>query len=263
MAIGLEAMVKLYGGNSWRWCEAAHLPARRTQPALFVIGAGDDPFATFGNSVELETLFKVFSSSIRVHTFLLVIENAERAARWLRERGRALPSNVFLGARIEAQADIERVLLPTLAIPAARHVAVLDPLASPLDLPAELLGGARHGSGRVGWVVIGCNAKRARGRMLRTDHIGNVIHDCAEAGVPVWVENLGRSVVDHTSTCTTCGEDFLAHELRDEFFPDAAPPHAFVGDNVLRFTDEGGARPFEWPEHLRVQARPAWITRQP
>lgn len=252
---------RFFGGQAWRWREAAHLPGQRQKPTLFVIGNGEDPFADHATALEVETLFRSFRSNLRAHKFLLVIEDVHRALARL--SGHVLPNNVILAARIQEQSDIARVLAPVLGIKAARYAVLVDPLVSPIDLPSALLS-PKAGINGVGWAIIGCSPKKANDRLLRTDYLLNLIHDCDEAGVPVWVHNVGKALRDHSVPCDVCGEDELAHEpgQANPFADDqAASSHAYVADNVLRMSlGRDGSNISEWPEPIRRQQRPAWLS---
>jgi hypothetical protein len=251
---------KFFGGQAWRWREAAHLPGQRQKPTLFVIGNGEDPFAEHASLLEIETLFRAFSSTIRTHKFMLVIDDVQRA---LARLGRlVLPSNVILTARIKKQSDITNVLVPMLSIRAARHAVLVNPLISPIDLPNHLLS-ANAGTNGVGWAIVGCSSKMAAGGMLRTDYLLNLIHDCDEAGVPVWVHNVGESIRDHSVSCGVCGDDELAHEpgQANPFVEDAPESaHPYAANNIVRMRlSLDGSNVDEWPESIRRRQRPAWL----
>jgi hypothetical protein len=251
---------RFFGGQAWRWREAAHLPGQRQKPTLFVIGNGEDPFAEHTSLLEVETMFRSFRANIRTHKFMMVIEDVPRALARL--DGRTFPNNVILAGRVQKQSDISDVLVPVLRIKAAHHAVLADPLVSPIDLPGSLLAPKAEGKG-IGWVIVGCSPKKANDRLLRTDYLLNLLHDCDEAGVPVWVHNVGGALRDHSVPCRECGEDELAHEpgqanpFTDET---TAATHPYAANNIVRMSlGRDGSVASEWPAAIRRQQRPVWL----
>lgn len=254
---------RFLSGQSWRWREAVHLPGQRKKPTLFVLGNGEDPFAERMSSLDLETMFRAFRSNLRTHKFLIVVENATRAKERL--VGYKLPTNVTLAARVAAQSDVTDVLVPALRIEAAHHAVLIDPLVSPIEVPSKLFASrSGHDSG-VGWVIVGCSPAKAGKRLLRSDYLLNLIHDCDDAGTPIWVHNVGAAFRDHAMPCNVCGEDELAHDHGQGTSPFSSEPtdinHAYEAENIVRMLlEQNGADAMEWPAAMRRQQRPSWLS---
>lgn len=140
--------------------------------------------------------------------------------------------NVWLGVSVEDRARKRRID-HLRATPAALRFLSLEPLLE--DLGEINLSG-------IGWVIVGGESGPGA-RPCSVDWIRSAVQQCQEAGVPVFVKQVGRRPVDNT---------FLT-EREIHRWPDNVPRHFFHP----HLRDRKGADPAEWPEDLRVQQFPA------
>lgn len=140
--------------------------------------------------------------------------------------------NVWLGVSTEDQKRADERIPDLLATPAAVRFISAEPLIGPIKLK-EVLGGDWLASGKSGerrgldWVIVG-GESGPNARMCRLDWIENIIEDCRDANVPVFVKQVGSHPI--------LGEPWVGRFL--------ATKHKKGGD------------PAEWPEHLRVRQFP-------
>lgn len=161
------------------------------------------------------------------------------AAEWL---AGSPPANVAVGATVEDQRRAEERIPALLAIPARRRFLSCEPLLSPVDLrhpdDDEIdVGSGVDGSG-IHQVIIG-GESGPDARPFDVLWAEGIIDQCQNAGVPVWVKQLGSRPL-----------------LGDVGDPHGWPTSAGPVDwetGAIRLRDRAGADPSEWPEHLRVQ----------
>ena len=187
--------------------------------------------------------------------WLLLTKRPENMARFaLPDWARGWPSNVWAMTTVENQAEAERRLPHLLAVPASVRGLSVEPLVGPVSLripfsrfaaPGNTMHGADglyvnalrgvpgdHPIGRVHWVIVGGESGPGA-RPCDVAWIRDVVRQCREAGVPVFVKQLGAR--PHARGATTAGGPAGAWRLRDA---------------------KGGSM-VEWPEDLRVREFPA------
>jgi protein gp37 len=174
-------------------------------------------------------------------TWLLLTKRIGNAAKM--HPGGDYP-NVWLGASVVNQEEVDRDIQKLLATPAALRFVSYEPALGPVDWrdPPNDMGEPRFsylervdGTGpRIDWIIVGgeSNQGGAQARSFEMPWALSTIKQCRAAGVPVFVKQLG-------SNCITSSP-----------YPGEAPFHH-------RFKDRAGADPAEWPEDLRVQEFPA------
>ena len=184
------------------------------------------------------------------------------------------PAHVWVGTTVEDQKRATERIPHLLSVPARVRFLSCEPLLGALDLswwigPGERLTPRQTGAAptgcfcsvmacpeeqpcpvhqRVSWVIVGGES----GPHARPFHLAwarSIVRQCRDAGVPVFVKQLGARPVDVEAHCAAhpggaldgCG-DFC--RLRREL------PTPF------KTLDRAGADPAEWPGDLRVQEFP-------
>jgi len=156
--------------------------------------------------------------------------------------------NVWLGASAEDQDRLDERVPHLLKCPAAVRFLSLEPLLGPMDLrkwfewggsgPPWIMSPSSHpedaGPHNAGaWVIVGGESGHGA-RPCDVGWIKGVVRQCAEAGVPCFVKQLGASVSGQ-----------IVH-----------PDNEGYGVNRVRLIDRKGGDPAEWPEDLRVRQFP-------
>ena len=161
------------------------------------------------------------------------------ATRWL---DGSPPPNVWFGVSVEDQAHADRRLPVAGMVPAVVRWASYEPALGPVDfrrirVPFTVHGedGAwdslthtRHGLGGLDWIVVGGESGQGgqQARPFDVEWARDAIRQGAEAGVPVFVKQLGSRPVD-------------------------------AAGGPVRVRDHHGGEPVEWPVDLRVHQQPA------
>jgi len=161
-------------------------------------------------------------------------ESMMRHARSLRHLD--LPrTRIGCGVTVETQARADERLHLLTSSPCAWTFASVEPLLEAIDLS----WGLNEDLGGLSWVVVGGESGE-NARVCRREWIGHVVFQCIEAGVPVWVKQLGSAYRDD-STGTYGNGCALVNVL--------AP-------SVQRLQSPAGGKMDEWPEVLRVREKP-------
>lgn len=160
--------------------------------------------------------------------------------------------NVWLGVSAEDQERLDERVPDVLATPAAVRFVSLEPLLEPLSFrwakwtpPFEPGGNYNHLDGMRGlsWAVIG-GESGPNARPCNIDWIRDIVQQCKEAGVKVFVKQIGANVIGSLA-------DFPQHErltlTNGQHTTDISGP-------CLR--DRKGGDMSEWPEDLRVREFP-------
>jgi protein gp37 len=165
--------------------------------------------------------------------------------------------NVWLGTSVENQAAADERIPHLVRCPAAVRFLSCEPLLGELDVFGPIrdmklrdVEPDPRGDGRyLHWVIVGGES----GPSARPCNIGwirSIVKQCADAGVPCFVKQLGaRPVLDET----TNGEDW---PVGSRFTTRAGEPQ---GRSII-LRDRKGGDPAEWPEDLRVRQWPVVTT---
>ena len=168
---------------------------------------------------------------------------------------RVLP-NVMLGVSVEDQATADERIPHLLACPAAVRWVSYEPALGPVDfglvgtLPASMTGGAYVLAAEwLHWIVVGGESGPGA-RPFDVAWARSVIAQCRDAGVPVFVKQLGA--VPHVGDAgagwaVTYGERGRHWRMDDN----ATDPLT-----VYEIRDRKGGDMSEWPEGLRVRQWP-------
>lgn len=139
--------------------------------------------------------------------------------------------NVWLGTSIEDQETADKRIPELLQIRAAVRFLSVEPLLGPVDLTDWL-----HDGHVIDWVIVG-GESGPNARPCNVVQIRDIVQQCAKAGVPCFVKQLGARPY------ALAGDGFNADE--------SVPVGCFFD-----FHDRKGGDPSEWPEGLRVRQWP-------
>ena len=190
--------------------------------------------------------------------------------------------NAWIGTSVEDQRAADERIPELLRVPAALRFLSVEPLLGPLDL-GEWIGvtdtcgactnrrefiandhcdacGSKgcmvttwgHDQSDAGppidWIITG-GESGPKARPCEVAWIRSVVEQCKDAGVPVWVKQLGSKPVARS-------EDDLGEEAVHDW--DACTGgHPFPIEGwIPRLRSRAGSDPDEWPEDLRVQELP-------
>jgi protein gp37 len=161
--------------------------------------------------------------------------------------------NIWLGTSVENQAEADERIPHLVRCPAAVRFLSCDPLLGPVDVFGPIrdmklrdVEPDPRGDGRyLHWVIVG-GESGPNARPCDIGWIRSIVKQCADAGVPCFVKQLGaRPVLDET----TNGEDW---PVGSRFTTRAGEPQ---GRSII-LRDRKGGDPAEWPEDLRVRQWP-------
>jgi protein gp37 len=146
--------------------------------------------------------------------------------------GDRFPRNVWVGTSVENKAMADQRIPYLLKIPAPVRFLSCEPLLGPIELPSDWLDPADtlNWDDTVNWVIVGGESGR-EARNSQVEWIEELRDQCAAAGVPCFVKQLGSNAYAH-----------------DE----AMGASAYL-DGICH---PKGGDPNEWPEGLRVRQWP-------
>jgi protein gp37 len=197
--------------SNGRWNgSVAWVPDKLDQPLhwkkprrAFVNSMGD----LFHEAVTDEQIARVWGVMARAnwHTFLVLTKRPRRMHEWLGKTAREhrchphpLP-NVWLGVTAENQEQAEKRIPLLLDTPAAVRFVSCEPLLGTVDLSGYLLADYFAAGtppnfcprdGMLDWVIIGGESGPGA-RPCETGWVREIVCRCKEAGVPVFVKQLG------------------------------------------------------------------------
>jgi protein gp37 len=212
--------------------EVLEEPLRWKKPRRVFVNSMSDLFHADVPEAFIEEAFGVMAAARR-HTFQILTKRAARMREFFeRAPDRAGLPNVWLGVSVEDQRAAYDRIPELLATPAAVRFLSCEPLLAPLDLEHAFAVRDQHGepssprcnpdgSPAVGWVIAGGESGQ-RARRCDPAWVLSLVQQCREAGVPVFVKQLGA---------------VWATE-----------------NNALG--DAKGGNPQEWPSDLRVRQWP-------
>jgi protein gp37 len=169
------------------------------------------------------------------HTFQILTKRPERILEKLPLFWNRGWDNCWMGTSCGSQESLHRIE-HLMKVPAANRFLSLEPLHGPIDLSKYLINKTAIGpdhifsdrmgkQGRIHWVIIGGESGNENGkykyRPCQLHWIENIILQCQEAGVAVFVKQLGT---------------YLSKQLK--------------------LKDRHGGDIEEWPEHLRIREFP-------
>lgn len=153
------------------------------------------------------------------------------------------PINVWIGTSVEDQIRADERIPALLKIPARRRFLSVEPMLGPVDLSMWLPNkdadgdttaryNYEHPKASIHWVIVG-GESGSGARPCNVEWIRDVVRQCAAAGVPCFVKQLGSNVVQSWND------------------PSISPSTFSV-----KLKHPKGGDPAEWPEDLRVRQFP-------
>jgi protein gp37 len=203
--------------------------------------------------IDAEVLDTAQSAAGSKHLWMLLTKQPSRAAtfgRWLADRGKAWPENVWLGTSVTSQKTADSRISHLLAIPAAVRFLSVEPLLGPVELepwlsPAYVAEANPDGTGYdvpgLDWVIVGGESGPGA-RPCNLAWIRSIVAQCGAAGVPVFVKQLGSTPYTSHTAATHLPGDIYTLAKNDG----GRVEHRGV-------THPKGGNPAEWPEDLRVR----------
>lgn len=167
-------------------------------------------------------------------------------------------ANVWLGVSCENQATADERIPLLLKTPAAVRFVSAEPLLGPIDFRRlasgtryldaftldmcrgdEVIAGPPSGWGPLDWVIVGGESGPGA-RDCDVRWIEDIVKQCRDAGVPVFVKQFGSKPYISTPS-----------------YPMGGGPSWMEDYEVLKLKDPKGGDMAEWPEGLRVREFPA------
>lgn len=116
------------------------------------------------------------------------------------------PSNVWAGCTVEDQKRADERIPELLEVPAAVRFLSCEPLLGPIEIDSEVLTGEyapEYAGGElaevmgpsIDWVIVGGESGQGA-RLFDCAHARKIAWQCRDAGVPVFVKQLGRIAID-------------------------------------------------------------------
>lgn len=244
---------------------AQHHRRRVFCASLADVGDTEVPFEWFND-------FMVLADKCRNLDILTLtkrpVEFLERWRKVAKHWGRTddtLPPNIWMGVTCENQEMADKRIPELLKIPARVRFLSVEPLLGPVNLKfmARSFGFPRHITSEgncvempqgIHWVIVG-GESGSHARPCNVDWVRSVKDQCAQAGVPCFVKQLGAVVQDRNDAGFEGDKDdgwpMDTHtEEYEASIYQGAPVRV-----VLR--DRKGGDMAEWPEDLRVRQFPA------
>ncbi|MEY2335683.1 DUF5131 family protein [Acidithiobacillus ferrianus] len=230
-------------------------PIRWRKPRMILVNSMSDLFHEKVPFEFIDEVFEVINCS-PMHTFQILTKRPERMLEYFQRSEIAWAvdegplDNIWLGVSVEDQATADERLPLLLQVPAAVRWVSAEPLLDSVEINFALKnrldqhGNWRSGSG-LAWVVCG-GESGPRARPMHAEWARKLRDDCAAAGVPFFMKQLGAAFV---------GPD-------DGFglFGAVAPYTSAKTYAFKRLKDRAGANMEEWPEDLRVREWPKGVT---
>lgn len=176
--------------------------------------------------------------------------------RWTME---GLSDNVWIGTSVEDQKTADERIPELLKIPAKVRFLSMEPLLGPIDLSEWLwmLKGAKgNPCDLIDWVIVG-GESGPNARPFNVAWARSIVKQCKDAGVPVFMKQLGASVWDRNDAGF---EGDYPHEWpmdteTDDWHLDLARNYQGAPCQVM-LGDRKGGNWEEWPEDLRIREFP-------
>lgn len=164
--------------------------------------------------------------------------------RWV--FARTPPPNVWVGATLVNQLEVDRDLWKLLAVPAPVHFGSFEPLLGAVQLPESATDGV---SSRLDWVIVGAESG-AEARPARLEWMRDLVDQCRAAGITPHVKQLGAVVLEQGMS--EPGQHWPAGTVRMPLSRRSADDAPFA----IHLKQIKGGDPTEWPEDLRVREFP-------
>jgi protein gp37 len=226
-------------------------PLRWRTPKRIFVCSMTDLFARFVPDEWIDRIFAVMMLCPQ-HTFQVLTKRPDRMKTYLSasiEKGRKVAignsvvwthgaswplPNVHLGTSIEDQPTADKRIALLLHTPAAVRFLSIEPLISDVDLieafPALGCSQEDETLADIHWVIVGGESGK-NARPCNVENIRQIVAQCKDAGVPVFVKQLGK-------------------------LPYQPPEHEYGTGYNLALEDKKGGDINEFPTDLRVREFP-------
>lgn len=215
---------------------ALSIPLNRKPPTVYFVNSMSDLFHADVPDDFINRVFEVMEHAQR-HTYQILTKRADRMAEYVGWRwggGRIPCRNIWLGVSVEGPTQTYRIDAIR-DMPARVRFLSVEPLLADVGR-LDLRG--------IHWVIVGGESGH-EARECRVEWVRDVVSQCAAAGVPVFVKQLGAHVIDHGTTSA------------DHYEPDECWPNGTRYDyHRALLKDKKGGTPDEWPANLRVRQMP-------
>lgn len=206
------------------------LPLHWRNPRRVFVCSMTDLFGEWVPDEFIDRVFAVMALTPQ-HTYQVLTKRPERMRAFLNECPYGTPDkNIWLGVSAEDQKRADERIPALLATPAAVRFISCEPLLGPVQMAhwlTVLPGGSAY-EAVLDWVIAGGESGPGA-RPCNIGWIRDVVGQCRNAGVPVFVKQLGANAVDDV----VAGTGFR-----------------------LALRDRKGGDPSEWPADLRVREWP-------
>lgn len=158
--------------------------------------------------------------------------------------------NVWLGVSCEDQRRADERIPDLLATPAAVRFVSAEPLLGPIDFNNiandGVMGLCTLEKGPIGldWIVVG-GESGPNARSMQREWAESIVRQCRDAGVSVFVKQLGAAYVDEKN-----GVAGATMRVSDDV----------SGLISRRLRDRKGANMEEWPQSLRIREMPSKLS---
>jgi protein gp37 len=196
----------------------------------------------FGEWVPDDLLNRLFSHVLEIRTdvtWQILTKRAERMHRYLSWRwgGGRIPSrHIHIGVSCEDQKRADERIPHLLQTPVAVRFISAEPLLEGLDIAKH-----RPGANRL-WVIVGGESGHGA-RPCRVWWIRNIVGQCRDADVPVFVKQFG-SAPEIEQGCGDCDPCLHGQRCYQSYH---------IG---MELKDHKGGNMSEWPEDLRIRQFP-------
>lgn len=253
---------KVWNGKTKMVPHMLDQPLRWKKPRRIFVNSMSDLFHESISNEDIAAVFGVMAAAHR-HTFQVLTKRAKRMREWLSwVEGQGAPDffvqrvafsrvprfpvhpikgtlkaypwplpNVHLGVSVEDQDTADDRVPELLATPAAVRFVSYEPALGPVDFSIlntdddSFLDALDDEAGTtLDWIIVG-GESGADARPFRLEWALSTMQQCAAAGVPIFVKQMGARCLDEDG-------------------------------GRIQFRDRAGAAPDEWPEELRVQQFP-------
>jgi protein gp37 len=212
-----------------------------------------DMLDLFHPAIGDDLLNLLFSGTLEICsslTFQILTKRSDRMREYLNWRwgeGRIPSRNIHIGVSVEDEPNANRRIVDLLDTRAAIRFLSIEPLLGPVNLinvfPALGCSQDEPALADIHWVIVGGESgQRARGTDLAWIRL--IANQCKDAGVPVFVKQLGAWPYQNWPDSDYGLRPFQVREGKKQLFP------------FLNLKSNKGGDPSEWPEDLRIREFP-------